>query len=71
MTINNSSCRVPRLERKECGYFGIEKNECEQRGCCWLTDDIGSVVPWCFKGVANSDGKNSEFIQKNLKFLGN
>ena len=25
MTINNSSFRVPRLERKECGYFGIEK----------------------------------------------
>ena len=57
-TINNLSCRISREERKECGYFGIEKTECERRGCCWLTDDIGSAVPWCFKGVDDSDEQN-------------
>ena len=70
MTINNSSCRVPRFERKECGYYGIEKKECEQRGCCWLTDEINSKIPWCFKGVIDSNQKNSGLVPKNLAFLG-
>ena len=56
MTKSNLTCTVPRFERKECGYFGIDKKECEQRGCCWLADDIGSKIPWCFKGV--SAGQN-------------
>ena len=71
MTINNSSCSIPRFERKECGYYGIEKKECEQRGCCWLTDEINSKIPWCFKGVIDSNQKNSGFVLKELPFLGN
>mgnify|MGYP002627011126 CR=1 FL=1 len=57
-TINNLSCLVSREERVECGYLGINKEECEAKGCCWVTDDIGSIIPWCFKGVNDSDQKN-------------
>ena len=64
MTINNLSCRVPREERKECGYYGIEKKECEARGCCWITDDLESVIPWCFKGVDDFKKEDLELVSK-------
>jgi len=33
--------------RGECGYYGIQQQECEQRGCCWNpTSQQGQ--PWCF-----------------------
>ncbi|KAM7435129.1 hypothetical protein ABFA07_014865 [Porites harrisoni] len=35
------------LRRDDCGYYGIQKEECMHRGCCW--DDIIQKVPWCFR----------------------
>ena len=51
-------CQLDRLLRKECGYYGIEKTECESKGCCWRIDDDNSAVPWCFEGI--TDKKVSE-----------
>eukprot|EP00128_Syssomonas_multiformis_P009239 Colp12_sorted_trinity150504_noHs@21457 len=34
--------------RRDCGYFGIQQNECESKGCCWRPSNDGS--PWCFYG---------------------
>ena len=64
LTINNLSCRVPREKREECGYYGIEKKECESRGCCWITDELESVIPWCFKGVDDSAASEAEIISQ-------
>ena len=51
MTTDGLTCSVEREMREECGYYGINKEECEERGCCWLVDDDDSVIPWCFLGV--------------------
>ena len=37
---------IPSL-RPDCGYYGIQKEECLRRLCCW--DDTIQNVPWCFK----------------------
>ncbi len=50
-TTDGLSCEVDRKKRTECGYYGINKEKCEKRGCCWKVDEHNSVVPWCFKGV--------------------
>lgn len=35
--------------RKDCGYFGIGRDECEkERDCCF--DHTVQNVPWCFFG---------------------
>ena len=48
------SCALDRNLRKECGYKGIEKAECESKDCCYKIDDYESKVPWCFHGFQDS-----------------
>ena len=50
----SKSCARDRDLRKECGYKGIEKAECESRDCCYKIDDYESEVPWCFQGFVDS-----------------
>ena len=47
---SKKSCGIDRESRKECGYLGIKKDECESRDCCYKIDDYQSIIPWCFKG---------------------
>ena len=44
------SCSIDRENRRECGYKGIGKQECEERDCCYKIDDYESDIPWCFYG---------------------
>ena len=50
LTTTGNTCLLDREFRKECGYKGIDKAECEARGCCWKIDDYESVIPWCYHG---------------------
>jgi len=34
-------------KRVDCGYHGIQRDECLQRDCCWKESSI-SGEPWCF-----------------------
>ena len=40
-------------QRKECGFMGINKKQCEAKKCCWRPLGKGSKEPWCFhpKGI--------------------
>ena len=58
-TTDNLSCKVLRSDRKECGYYGIDKKECESRGCCWKSDEENSLVPWCFYGIDDEESTSS------------
>jgi len=42
---------VPRYEREECGWVGIPRWMCEDKGCCWqgLSPDLNYTEPWCYK----------------------
>lgn len=40
-------CPVAPSERKECGYYGITKEECLAKSCCW--DPTVPNTKWCFK----------------------
>ena len=53
-TNSDKSCFVAKELREECGYKGIDKEECESRDCCWEIDDYESLVPWCFHGYKDS-----------------
>ena len=35
-------------ERIDCGYYGIQEKECEDKNCCWSPLEEGSDDPWCF-----------------------
>lgn len=43
---------IPSL-RPDCGYYGIQKEECLRRLCCW--DDTIQNVPWCFKNSKKNE----------------
>ena len=34
-------------DRVECGYFGINKVDCDSRGCCYSPTTAGGQ-PWCY-----------------------
>ena len=39
-------CPVAPSERKECGHYGITKEQCLSKTCCW--DDTVENTKWCF-----------------------
>lgn len=41
---------IPHQNRKDCGFPGISRNECEGKGC-YFDENFGHGVPHCFKGV--------------------
>ena len=36
-------------ERVECGYYGITKEECLNKACCWDETVTMPGARWCFK----------------------
>ena len=40
-------CAIPYEEKEDCGHYGIEKEECLERGCCWVPSKRPND-PWCF-----------------------
>ena len=65
---SSKSCAIDRVLREECGYYGINKEECEENGCCWKVDDDDSVVPWCFHGVPNLEQKEEKEETVDIQF---
>ena len=55
LTTDGKICAIDREFRVECGYKGIDKAECESRGCCWKIDDYESIIPWCFQGYEETN----------------
>ena len=58
------SCSIDKELREECGYYGIDKKECEERGCCWKVDDDNSIIPWCFHGLRDVEKKKDSAVIK-------
>jgi len=44
---NDKSCEVSESSRQDCGYIGITKDQCVNKGCCWAESSTAGV-PWCF-----------------------
>ncbi|XP_010634782.1 trefoil factor 1 [Fukomys damarensis] len=40
------ACDVAPRQRQNCGFSGITRGQCEDRGCCFSDKFRG--VPWCF-----------------------
>lgn len=45
-------------DRRECGYMGISKVECEDRNCCWIPFSQKDLrnPPWCVLPISNPCG---------------
>lgn len=50
LPFTDSKCHdIAPEKRKDCGHFGIGRDECEKkRNCCF--DQTVQGVPWCFFG---------------------
>lgn len=61
-------CTIDTKERVECGYLGIARDECIQRGCCW--EEAHSRFPWCFSKRSSIECSYYEIervlIEKNI-----
>ena len=62
-------CPVAPSERKECGYYGITKEECLKKQCCW--DDTVANTKWCFKQPGESDKPITITTQAPTEFCSN
>eukprot|EP00931_Biecheleriopsis_adriatica_P087374 TRINITY_DN61860_c0_g1_i1.p1 TRINITY_DN61860_c0_g1~~TRINITY_DN61860_c0_g1_i1.p1 ORF type:complete len:2265 (+),score=447.26 TRINITY_DN61860_c0_g1_i1:78-6872(+) len=64
---------VPAEEKTDCGWYGIQNDQCTQRGCCYQPVLEG---PWCHHkkggGAANhsQSPKYSEWHEKKGQFFG-
>mmetsp|Transcript_24946 Transcript_24946/g.48652 ORF Transcript_24946/g.48652 Transcript_24946/m.48652 type:complete len:684 (-) Transcript_24946:450-2501(-) len=56
-------CNVPRPERVQCGFAGIAKEQCNQRGCCFAANGAPGV-PACFKAWSHVTGKKTVLAEK-------
>lgn len=50
--IHSQQCDLQDPDKLDCGYFGIDQNKCQAKGCCWkpasdITSKVGDT-PWCF-----------------------
>jgi len=66
-----NTCDVSENQRQDCGYFGIDQNGCEGKGCCWRESNSGA--PWCYyKGassaslIQNTHKKGGEQCRKDV-----
>ncbi len=55
--VSFSECDIPAEDRLDCGYYGIQLEECQSRGCCWQSSDIPGTN-WCY----HSGGKCSASV---------
>eukprot|EP00475_Leptophrys_vorax_P036702 TRINITY_DN6246_c0_g1_i1.p1 TRINITY_DN6246_c0_g1~~TRINITY_DN6246_c0_g1_i1.p1 ORF type:complete len:932 (-),score=235.95 TRINITY_DN6246_c0_g1_i1:106-2901(-) len=44
--------------RRDCGYYGINQEQCESRNCCWSPTQV-SGAPWCF--FSNGAGSTNNY----------
>ena len=42
------TCSVRAEDRNDCGWYGIDQDTCEDRGCCYDDTDFGFETNWCF-----------------------
>jgi len=58
-TVSCQKCDVINSNKADCGYIGINKDQCEAKACCWAEAGEGSSTPWCYysssSGYALSD----------------
>jgi len=47
------TCSVSPEDRNDCGWYGIDKETCEDRGCCYDDTDFGFETKWCFYPTDN------------------
>jgi glucoamylase len=46
-------CNVEDPEKVDCGFSGVNEQQCEAKGCCWLPSNV-SNIPWCFYKAGTS-----------------
>jgi len=46
------TCADPSMRHHDCGFFGIDQQGCEARGCCW--DPSRDGTHWCYDTSAAS-----------------
>ena len=42
------SCDLQDEQKVDCGFMGIDKTQCEGKGCCWKPANLVGDTPWCF-----------------------
>ena len=57
----SQNCAVS--DRVDCGYFGIDQQGCQDKGCCWqpAISASGSDTPWCFYPDGGGGGDCSDY----------
>ena len=61
---NKSVCNISPKSKIDCGFVGLNKKKCEEKGCCFIKSTDGS--PWCYKGV-NLEKEEKEKEEKEEK----
>jgi glucoamylase len=47
----SQSCTLEDAQKTDCGYFGINQQQCESKSCCWrpvYEKEMLGGTPWCF-----------------------
>lgn len=44
----SQSCTLSDDQKADCGFMGINQQQCEAKSCCWKPANDLKGVPWCF-----------------------
>ena len=58
-------CIVNPKEREDCGFVGIDRKKCEEKGCCYRKSVDGT--PWCFYGRKEEEKKERKEDKEDEK----
>lgn len=55
------SCTLSDDQKADCGYMGINQQQCEAKSCCWKPTNDLKGVPWCFYPSGSNPCENITF----------
>ncbi|KAF9366259.1 hypothetical protein BGX34_004710 [Mortierella sp. NVP85] len=62
-------CTADIVSRRDCGYVGINAQECYNRGCCWDSSSNQINAPFCFLKHHKCDGYTVSNVQESAHGL--
>uniref|UniRef100_A0A0G4G7C0 glucan 1,4-alpha-glucosidase n=1 Tax=Chromera velia CCMP2878 TaxID=1169474 RepID=A0A0G4G7C0_9ALVE len=65
--VASHTCTVPEAKRTDCGYVGINEDECVKKNCCWEAAQ-SSDTPWCFFSAEETPACPLAFKSKGSPF---
>jgi alpha-glucosidase (family GH31 glycosyl hydrolase) len=61
---------VADVDKQDCGYVGVDEQQCLSSNCCWNPAGEDSTIPWCFKKAGVSSYSVEDMKRTSFGYTG-